>query len=336
MKTNLLKFFFGILCLSNLCFAQVTNGLIAHYPLDGNANEASLGCNNGTNNGALSTFNSCNMPNTAMSFNGTSNYVEVADCPNLHVANGLSVCAWVKPKAFYAGNNQGNYIVSRGVDYSAGSFALTYHDGVADANLDPTNERFNFLLGGMSGQPFNIANVRGTTVAQLNVWHFVVGTFNGTQMKIYVNAMEEGTTNLLANIAINTDNLLIGKHKYPVGYWVNGDIDDVRLYNRALSQQEIQTLYDQHCWATGIENEEFINVIQVYPNPIESKLTVKWDNIIPKNVVITDITGKILFEKALQNITESETLSLSNFVKGIYFLRVQTDKETYTQKIVKE
>ena len=336
MKTNLLlTFIFAI----NVIFAQIipTNGLVAYYPLNGNANVDSTTCNNGVNNGALPTFNSCNSANSAMSFNGISNYIEVADCPNLHVANGLSMCGWVKVKGFYPAQGQNNYIVGRGFATAPGAIGLLYSDG--DDNdgsvLTPSLEKFYFSIADISGQLL----VQSSTIVQLNVWYFVVGTFNGNQMKMYVNGVPDGIpTNVLTNIPINTDNLLIGKHK-PVGpnydYWVNGDIDDVIIYNQELTALEILDMYNSHCWATAIE-DEIQDVINVFPNPTSEMLQIEWNMIQPEKIEIRDFTGKSVLQKDLETGNEHTNIDVSNLAKGIYLVKVFAKEKEYLEKFVKE
>ena len=338
MKTNLLlTFIFAV----NVIFAQIPkNGLVAYYALDGNANADSAICmNNGTNNGALSTSNSCSIANSAMSFNGTSNYIEVADCAGLHVAQSLSICAWVKAKGFCSGLSQNNYIVSKGFGLDPGAIGLMYADG--DDNdafvLTPSLEKFYLSIGGIPSSG-NQVLVKSSTIVQLNVWYFVVGTFDGMNMKMYVNAAIEKDTSFLSNIAINTDNLLIGKHK-PVGsnfdFWVNGDIDDVLIYNRALMLSEIQDIYNSHCWATALETE-IQNAVKLFPNPASQTLQIEWNTIQPEKIEIIDFTGKSILQKDLETGNESTNIDVSNLAKGIYLVKVFAKEEEYLEKFVKE
>ena len=338
MKTNfLLTFIFAI----NVIFAQIPkNGLVAYYALDGNANADSAICmNNGTNNGALSTSNSCSIANSAMSFNGTSNYLEVADCAGLHVPQSLSICAWVKAKGFCSGLSQNNYIVSKGFGLDPGAIGLLYADADDNNNmvLTPSFEKFYLSIGGIPSSGNQVV-VKSSTIVQLNVWYFVVGTFDGMNMKMYVNAAIEKDTSFLSNIAINTDNLLIGKHK-PVGsnfdFWVNGDIDDVLIYNRALMPTEIQDIYNSHCWATAIEDERQ-NVIKVFPNPAHESLQIEWNTIQPERIEIRDFTGKSILQKEWEKSNLNTSIDVSNLARGMYLVKIVGKEGEYLQKFVKE
>ena len=73
--------------------------------------------------------------------------------------------------------------------------------------------------------------------------------------------------------------------------------------------------------------------ISVYPNPTFEKLYFEFTDNYIKKLIITDITGKQLIEK--KQIKQNETISLSGFENGIYIIKIQTDEEIFTIKIIK-
>ena len=78
---------------------------------------------------------------------------------------------------------------------------------------------------------------------QLNQWYNVVWTCDGTTVKMYVDCVLVGTAPSTFGTFSNSFDLYIGKlnnAQYP--YWLNGDLDDIRIYNRALNNQEITAL----------------------------------------------------------------------------------------------
>jgi len=90
---------------------------------------------------------------------------------------------------------------------------------------------------------------------------------------------------------------------------------------------------------TGLSVSDFsVSGISIYPNPTNSKLTIDNEGLTIKNIEITDLTGKTL--KSFSNIPIEQfsnyEIDLSHFVNGIYLLSMQTDKEIFTTKIVKE
>jgi hypothetical protein len=106
--------------------------------------------------------------------------------------------------------------------------------------------------GGAMTFSFNWENPSGTvpaansvTVAQLNMWYHIVGTWDGTTRTIYVNGVAEGTNNTAQSRANVGGNTAIGRPgSYTGGLYFPGVIDDVRIYNRALTAAEVTRLYN--------------------------------------------------------------------------------------------
>ena len=95
----------------------------------------------------------------------------------------------------------------------------------------------------------------GTTWPSLNVasdgtltdtdWHHLAGTFDGTTGRLYLDGVATGTPDTSGSLVTNNLNLYIGRNTDPdvATTYFNGLIDDVRIYNRALSAQEVKQLY---------------------------------------------------------------------------------------------
>ena len=84
------------------------------------------------------------------------------------------------------------------------------------------------------------AYVSGTTANPVNVWTHVALTYDGTIIRLYVNGAQAGSQARTGSIQANSNPLWIGGNS-PYGEYFQGLIDEVRVYNRALSQAEIQT-----------------------------------------------------------------------------------------------
>lgn len=84
---------------------------------------------------------------------------------------------------------------------------------------------------------------------------------------------------------------------------------------------------------TSLNVKNLSNDFSVYPNPTNGKIIVKCEKLKVKNVVITDITGKVIFSTDVEsNLTEMDISELS---KGIYFLKIETENQVFVEKIVK-
>ena len=98
-----------------ITFSQVdlNNGLVAYYPFNGNANDASGNGNNAIFNNATLTLDYYGKPNSAYHFNGVDNYIEIPNSNSLNTGNAISICAWVKPTGFYTGPCYNNMMVAK-------------------------------------------------------------------------------------------------------------------------------------------------------------------------------------------------------------------------------
>ncbi len=236
MKKNLLLFAILILPACTL-LAQVdlNLGLKAYYPFTGNANDVSGNNNNPVFNNATLTADRFGTPNSAYHFNGIDNYMRIPDNPTLNMNNKLSISLWVKPTGWYTGQCYNNMMVIKGDgDNVAGRYSSRFSDVFNGCTATPSTTQERFFDG--------FSNAANVPIVQLNQWYSVVITFDGTTSKIYVNCVLQGTVTITTNFT-NAHDLFIGhlnSAQFP--YWLNGDLDEIRIYNRALNQDEVSTL----------------------------------------------------------------------------------------------
>lgn len=168
---------------------------------------------------------------TSIAFNGSDAYVRVADGANL--AN-FTIAAWVKPTA-----TSGRTIFSRtsGTNFH-GNWSHVVH-------IDGAGKFAHYLYDGTG------KTVTGTTTAQAETWYFVAVTAaqNGS-MRLYVNGEQEGADVSIGIPWTGGNTYGIG-HSTPVGGFFAGQIDEVALFPRALSAQEIADLYAAAGWTGG-------------------------------------------------------------------------------------
>src|ERR1700721_3520704 len=94
-RISIYVFIFGLFGSCNL-LADLNTGLVAYYPFNGNANDASGNGNNGNVAGATLTADRFGNPNSAYSFNGKSNYIRVPNSDSLQLTNDFTLTAWIK------------------------------------------------------------------------------------------------------------------------------------------------------------------------------------------------------------------------------------------------
>lgn len=220
---------------------NLNQGLLAYYPFNGNANDATGNGNNGTPmNGVQLTTDRFGNPNSAYHFDGIDDHIIVNDNGNLSPQH-VSICAMVYAEQATAQSITGKIQQTTG-------YHATYHIGI---NYDVQSGFFWGLDPGgfncfqqIPYDPNNNPFVTSPAYFSTNVWHCVVGTFEDSVQKLYVDGVLVGTRiDSFATLDHCTNtNLLIGR-------WWNGDpipfkgkIDEVRVYNRALNQTEVNLL----------------------------------------------------------------------------------------------
>ena len=201
----------------------ITNGLVAYYPFNGNANDASGNGNNGTVVGARLTTDRFGTPNSAYNFSGSgSTYITAPDSPSLDVTSAITIAVWIKSAG---GGTYGPRIVSKGPPCYEMNVLGTGSDTMANFDIQTLQQISTHLY-----------------LDQVN-WIQLVGTYDGQVMSHYTNGTLAVQANVTGPIAVNNEPLAIGENFDDNSDYFNGDIDDVRIYNRALSGDEVSQLY---------------------------------------------------------------------------------------------
>jgi len=198
-------------------------GMVAWYPGDGNANDIQGGNNGTLMNGA--TFAS-GMVAQAFSLDGVDDFVQSPNSPATDSTTAGSQDAWVMFNQLPSAAGHIMEIIGKG-----GSG--TDFDLQAD-----TDNRFRFYIAAGN-------NVASTTVIQTGVWYHVAGTWDATGLRMYVNGVLENT-NSIQNLTRGQSNnpLMIGNQPAFGPRLFNGLIDEVEIFNRALTQAEIQSIFN--------------------------------------------------------------------------------------------
>ena len=204
--------------------------LVASYAFnEGMGTTTADGSSNG-NTGTLSnaSWTISGKYGDALQFNGTNSMVVVKDAPSLDLTTGMTLEAWVDPTSF--SNSGGNWDAAIAKEHVNSSNDIAYALYAAAGTGTPP--AVHILVNGKD------YGAQGSSVLPLNTWTFLAGTYDGTTLRIYVNGNLVGSTAVSGSIITTTDPLKIG------GDWSNemftGIIDNVRIYNQALSQAQIQ------------------------------------------------------------------------------------------------
>ena len=196
-----------------------TNGLVGWWPFNGNANDdndESGNGNNGTVNGATLTSDRFGNVGKAYSFDGVNDYIQTS---NISFANGgdFSISIWINLSEAYANGSPQHYVFANNV--TAGGPYL---------NTDINQSQFGCI--------------EVYTNISINNWHHLVGVKSGTNYNLYIDNVVVGlNTNCNTNF-INGYPIYFGNSSVNTEF-THGTLDDIAIYNRALTQQEITALY---------------------------------------------------------------------------------------------
>lgn len=206
------------------------NGIVGWYKLNGNANDSSDYANNGTVSSATLTTGQNGLSNTAYSF-GAVGYISVTNPIIQKLSTQVTTTAWV----YFTTGSSGIY-----------QFILSRYIGSYEMNKGGANQlRFEVSC---SDSTTHRADGSGTFLSSLNTWYFVSTTFDASNgdMTMYINGTPLTVGYVDPHTACgtlkNTDlNTYLGSR----GPWpsFNGSIDDARIYNRVLTQAEINSIY---------------------------------------------------------------------------------------------
>jgi uncharacterized protein (TIGR02145 family) len=223
-----------------------TESLIAYYPFNGNANDISGNGHHGEVNGALPSNDMYGNTNSSFLFTDNQNIV-VPDSETLNIYP-LTISLWYNPNNYPEGDTN---IFSKYVPTSWNGFQILYGDNTNVSNYETTeNNGFgtqswyarnqsNRVIGYYNSPAFLQSDV------SINTWYHYVLVIDSTGGKIYINGQLASSDIWDGTPGVSTNNYLwkIGG-SYDGNLWYNGKIDDIGIWNRALSQEEVLSLHN--------------------------------------------------------------------------------------------
>ncbi len=201
--------------------ANLNDGLVAYYPFNGNANDESGDGNNGEEYGGIAYEDG--VIGKALLLDGSMDeYILAPNSESLSITNSISICSWVRSTVFDFSINP---IVTMG--YANEDYTLWLRpDGLS---LLLNSQQF--------WQSYTSESI------DLNTWYFVVATYDLQKVKYYINGEFKAEYDFNRLISTSGESLYIGS-SYPGGNeYFKGYIDELSIYNRALSKPEILELY---------------------------------------------------------------------------------------------
>ena len=204
--------------------SKLKQGLVGYWPLDGNAKDASGKGNDGILHDVEPVEDRFGQANKAYRFNDKK-YIEVPNSPSLQgLTKNVTICVWVRPMAWWLVKGRGFMIILQKGDQKNRQLQTYCYDGST------------YFLESWS---------REKTSWKTKEWqHFAVTYEYGKVARFYKNGVLNGEAFADKEIVPNNLPLLIGYDPFGGTEYLIGDMDDLRIYNRVLSEQEIQELYN--------------------------------------------------------------------------------------------
>lgn len=199
------------------------DGLVVYFPFNGDANDLSSNGNHGTVHGPTPTEDRFGNANSAYLFDGVNDYIEIDHSPSLDIDQYISISFWIKFE-------------------SSGPYYMPYH--IIEKGTD----------WGCGQREDDINSTVATNTGSFNVWthnfdynkyyHFVI-VYDGSKISTYVNGQYRESVSATGQINTNTYKVYISRYYLGGDYYFDGTLDDFRIYNRPLNDNEISALYHE-------------------------------------------------------------------------------------------
>jgi len=225
--------------------------LIAEYKLDGNANDTWGGHTAGTISGAV-TQASCVQEN-CYSFDGTDDFIELVDSPDLRMTTGGTISAWIYPKTI--GGSGAGRILDKGTSTSAANGYMIFINSTISLAL--------YINGGST-------TLSSSNALTLNQWQLITVSFDSSGRKMYINGVDKISSGG-ALVALPPDVagvVNVGNRASATDRAFNGYIDEIRIYNVVMPISQIKEQYyiglNKLLSNKGITQEEYISRLNDY------------------------------------------------------------------------
>ena len=206
-----------------------TNGPIA-YDSSGNGNDGNLSGGPTWTSGKIGG---------ALHLDGVDDYVKVMHSDELNLVNSFSIALWVKisRKAASGDYTSDQNLISKRLNL------VNYSEAYALKVFGPDRPNAGRAEFGTNASTFSPPWHAGSSIFDTNGWYHLTVTIDNQSVKIYINSSTDSESSYTGQLSINEQPIFIGI-KADMTRAVKGLIDDIRIYNRALSAAEVQALYN--------------------------------------------------------------------------------------------
>jgi hypothetical protein len=339
MKTRLFPFLL-VLCCSTAIFAQTTfQNVVAHYPLDGNANDVSSNSFNGVVSGAILTTDRFGAANSAYQFDGTDDYIITSDGIDNYLNNGASFSAWINIAESHSGRILSNY---NGEGWPGDCESRIGFVFTVTSNRELA---LYYLIDG------NDWVGRKTDVGSLNAnnWHHVAGVWDGTfsnaAFSLYIDGVRRDTFDF-DNGTVDCGGYLESVNPFHIGMGhcqsgpclaFLGKIDNVRIFDTPIDLLTVNELYNETSQSISTLMDGSGH-IKIFPNPTQDIITISIDEatFLPgSKIEILDICSRVILSEKI-NSSQTQINMKDVASNGLYYLQVVDGNSSlvYSAKIM--
>ena len=305
-----------------------SGNFVAYYPFNGNANDESGNGNNGTVFQASLTSDRFKNSNSAYSFDGVNDNIQVTNSSTLNFQDAITLNFWIKIGQFY---DREQYPISHGNWENRWKISIT-------------NKKIRWTIKTTTGTK----DLDSETELKLDSLYNVTAIYSGSDFEIYINGKLDAFTTFSGKLLTTTIDLMIGQ-VLPgnTQYNFKGVLDDIRIYDYAIPYSEIQKLYDINT-DVAEENNSLIPtenfLYQNYPNPFNGQSVIKF-NLVQSgnvNIEIYDILGRKIrnllnenFNAGFHSVTwDAKNDAGAKVASGIYVYELKTSLYLKSRKMI--
>lgn len=218
-----------------------TTGLIAYYPFNGNANDESGNLNTGTVKGASLSNDRGGNSNKAYLFDGVDDYISVPHNDALNLIGNFTLSVWYKSDGCITPCGTYHTIINKRDVSVAGD---DWPWGLSISYITGPKEEFKKIIASRRNNLALDYQVSESEI-QLNTWQHVVIVVKDNVQSIYIDGKFNNSYSYVQSQPASNKNMLIGWSLRPDLEQFKGLIDDIRLYSRAVTLEEVLALYQE-------------------------------------------------------------------------------------------
>lgn len=320
------------LCSASALVAQSSpNCLILDLPFDSSIQDQ------GPNNYATSSINTLEftedrngVAHAAVLLNGVDDFITLNGNVPIINTDTFSIACWIKMNGLGGGIHNRNSVFFQRDDVTGNTSAL----GI---NTDP----FGSMRATARRSSSSISGIVSSPSLDYGQWAHIVVTMYGDTMTFYQDGQNIGATLITGNGNYHTsiDYVEIGRHRnvsINSGFF-NGAIDDFKIFDCALSENEVLELYqDSDLNSIDPEVSEQLKPL-IFPNPMVDFVNINWPYQL-NDAVFYDLysaTGQLVFSEQ-KTETQNHLINLNKIPSGVYLLKISTSNIRFKSLVVKQ